>query len=109
APFALAPLLLIQYTQRNASRLESASATIAEQNEALEEANRLLMERSTEAMEALSATVDARDEYTAGHSRRVREISLAIGRELGMCEEELERLGQAALLHDIGKIGIPDA
>lgn len=109
APLALAPLLLIQYTQRNASRLEVASATIVDQNQALEEANRLLIERSTASLEALSATVDARDEYTAGHSRRVRDISLAVGREMGLSDQDLEALGQAALLHDIGKIGIPDA
>ena len=60
-------------------------------------------------MESLSATVDARDAYTAGHSRRVQQLALAIGRELGLSQAELELLGHAALFHDIGKLAIPDA
>jgi putative nucleotidyltransferase with HDIG domain len=75
----------------------------------LEQANRLLKERSTAAMESLSATVDARDAYTAGHSRRVQQLALAIGRELDLSQAELDLLGHAALFHDIGKLAIPDA
>jgi len=108
-PFALAPLTLIYYLQRGARQLEEASETIQRQNVSLQEANELLREQSRAAMEGLAATVDARDAYTAGHSRRVRHISLAIGGELGLTAEELEVLAQAALLHDIGKIAIPDA
>jgi putative nucleotidyltransferase with HDIG domain len=107
--FSLAPLALIHFTQRAAHRLELASETIGEQNEKLEAANQLVIERSTAALEALSATVDARDAYTAGHSRRVREFSLALGGELGISDDEMELLSQAALLHDIGKIGVPDS
>ena len=62
----------------------------------------------TVALESLSATVDARDAYTAGHSRRVRRISLAIGEELALPAEELVPLGHAALFHDIGKLTVPD-
>jgi putative nucleotidyltransferase with HDIG domain len=53
--------------------------------------------------------VDARDAYTAGHSRRVQELALAMGRELGLSKAELDLLGHAALFHDIGKLAIPDA
>ena len=60
-------------------------------------------------MESLSATVDARDSYTAGHSRRVQQLALAIGRELGLSHAELDLLGHAALFHDIGKLAIPDS
>ena len=60
-------------------------------------------------MESLSATVDARDSYTAGHSRRVQQLALAIGRELKLSQPELDLLGHAALFHDIGKLAIPDA
>lgn len=56
----------------------------------------------------LSNAVDARDTYTAGHSTRVAEISLEIGKVLGLSEERLSDLEYAALFHDIGKIGIPD-
>jgi diguanylate cyclase (GGDEF)-like protein/putative nucleotidyltransferase with HDIG domain len=119
--FALAvfavPLLLmrktqeayIKHTQRSAQKLRQAAETIQSQNVSLEQANRLLKERSTAAMESLSATVDARDSYTAGHSRRVQQLALAIGRELGLSQAELDLLGHAALFHDIGKLAIPDA
>ncbi len=99
----------LQHTQRSASKLREAAATIRSQNASLEQANRLLRERSTAAMESLSATVDARDAYTAGHSRRVQHLALAVGRELGLSQAELDLLGHAALFHDIGKLAVPDA
>ena len=58
---------------------------------------------------ALAATVDARDPYTYGHSQRVAEIVVSIGRQIGMSAEDLAKLNAAALLHDIGKVGVPDA
>jgi putative nucleotidyltransferase with HDIG domain len=97
------------HTERSTKKLREAAETIRNQNVSLEQANRLLKERSTAAMESLSATVDARDAYTAGHSRRVQQLALAIGRELGLSHAELDLLGQAALFHDIGKLAIPDA
>ena len=57
---------------------------------------------------ALSSAIDARDEYTAGHSKEVAEYACAAGVELGLSLERLRILEYAALLHDIGKIGIPD-
>jgi len=120
-PYALAvfavPLLLmrktqeayLRHTRKSAQKLRQAAETIQDQNVSLEKANRLLRERSTAAMESLSATVDARDAYTAGHSRRVQELALAIGRELGLSKVELDLLGHAALFHDIGKLAVPDA
>jgi putative nucleotidyltransferase with HDIG domain len=109
AALALAPLFLIHFTQRAVLRLEEASETIGNQNAALAEAHRAVIERSTAALEALSATVDARDTYTAGHSRRVAASATVIARELGLSGHELVVVDQAALLHDIGKIGVPDA
>ncbi len=116
AVFAV-PLLLMRKTQeaylahtrRSVQKLRRAAETIHTQTVSLEQANRLLKERSTAAMESLSATVDARDAYTAGHSRRVQQLALAIGRELGLSQIELDLLGHAALFHDIGKLAIPDS
>jgi len=108
-PVAFAPLVLIYSTQRSVHKLHRASDTIQLQNDSLEQANRLLKERSAAAMESLAATVDARDAYTAGHSRRVQRIALRLGRELELTEAELELLGHAALFHDIGKLAVPDA
>jgi signal transduction histidine kinase len=56
----------------------------------------------------LAAALDARDKYTAGHSMRVAEYSIMIGKLSGMNEEQADLLYKSALLHDIGKIGIPD-
>src|SRR5438034_9288547 len=116
AVFAV-PLLLmrktqeayLRHTQKSAQKLRQAAETIQTQNVSLEQANKLLRERSTAAMESLSATVDARDSYTAGHSRRVQQLALAIGRDLRLSQAELDLLGHAALFHDIGKLAIPDA
>jgi putative nucleotidyltransferase with HDIG domain len=57
---------------------------------------------------ALALTLDARDPYTAGHSERVSALSVAVGRQMGLDEEDMEVLRLGALLHDIGKIGVPD-
>ena len=60
------------------------------------------------AIRTLSATVDAKHPLTAGHSERVAELSSLIAREMGLNGRRAEALRFAALLHDIGKIGIPD-
>ena len=60
------------------------------------------------AIRALAMALDARDPYTAGHSERVSAISVAIGRQMGLDDDQLEVLRLGALLHDIGKIGVSD-
>jgi putative nucleotidyltransferase with HDIG domain len=62
-----------------------------------------------EFVESLASALDARDPYTAGHSRRVSEYACAIARALNYTAADLEEIRVAALLHDIGKIGIADA
>lgn len=66
-------------------------------------------EVSIEAMEAIAKTVDAKDTYTAEHSERVAAYTLILAKELGATPVNLHNLRYGALLHDIGKIGIPDA
>jgi putative nucleotidyltransferase with HDIG domain len=58
---------------------------------------------------SLANTVDAKDNYTADHAERLAQMALAVGRALGMDARELEALRYGAILHDIGKIGVPDA
>jgi putative two-component system response regulator len=58
---------------------------------------------------SLALTVEARDAYTAGHCQRLAVYSTALGRQLGLSEDELAALTQGGYLHDIGKIAIPDA
>lgn len=57
---------------------------------------------------ALSDAIDARDKYTIGHSHRVTKYALMMGKEIGFNEDKLENLEYMGVLHDIGKIGIPD-
>jgi putative nucleotidyltransferase with HDIG domain len=60
------------------------------------------------AIHALAAALDARDPYTAGHSERVSALSVEIGRHMALPDQDLATLRLGALLHDIGKIGVPD-
>lgn len=57
---------------------------------------------------ALTAAIDAKDHYTFGHSQRVAQYATAIAKEAGATKEDIEMIRQASLLHDIGKIGIPE-
>ena len=61
-----------------------------------------------ETIEILRNTVEAKDTYTKGHSDRVAEYSVLIGKELGLSEDDLKKLKLGGLFHDIGKIGVPD-
>jgi HD-GYP domain-containing protein (c-di-GMP phosphodiesterase class II) len=115
AAFAL-PLLALRETQAvfqghvetSAANLRDAAETIQTQTTSIEQMNRVLRNRSAAALASLASIVEARDEYTAGHSRRVRDLVLLIGRELGLSEADLSTLGHAALFHDIGKLAVPD-
>jgi putative nucleotidyltransferase with HDIG domain len=62
----------------------------------------------TQTIGALAEAVDKRDPYTAKHSHRVKEIAVDIGRVMRVSDSELEALEWGGLLHDVGKIGVPD-
>lgn len=59
-------------------------------------------------VEALAHAIDAKDKYTSGHSTRVAALSKLIAQEAGLTDEECDEVYFAALLHDVGKIGVPD-
>ena len=63
---------------------------------------------SVEVMEALAHTIDAKDEYTRGHSVRVAKYSRMIAEKMGLSEKQCENIYYMGLLHDIGKIGVPN-
>jgi HD-GYP domain-containing protein (c-di-GMP phosphodiesterase class II) len=79
-----------------------AAAAIRDGQERLQHAN-------LQFLEAMANALDARDPYTAGHSRRVSQYACALGRALFVSDAELNEIRVGALLHDIGKIGISDA
>lgn len=58
---------------------------------------------------AFVSAIDAKDEYTCGHSSRVSELAVSLARQMGLDAEDVENIRMSALLHDIGKIGISDA
>jgi putative nucleotidyltransferase with HDIG domain len=60
------------------------------------------------AIRALAAALDARDPYTAGHSERVSALAVAMGKTMALSDLDVDTLRLGALLHDIGKIGVPD-
>ena len=65
-------------------------------------------EITDETIATISGAIDAKDPYTEGHSKRVADFSVKIGKKYGLNEDDCERLYYIALLHDIGKIGVPD-
>lgn len=77
--------------------------------EQLKEKNRLNQQMTLQTIMTIVNAIDAKDEYTRGHSQRVSEYSALLAAELGASPEEIEHVRYAALLHDIGKIGVPDA
>ena len=60
-------------------------------------------------LEAMVAMLDAREREISQHSKRVRDLTMALARHIGVESPELEEIGRGALLHDIGKIAIPDS
>ncbi len=75
----------------------------------LQEANARLLAAYEATIETLSQAMDLRDRETEGHSRRVAELTVKLAQASGMCEDDLVHLRRGALLHDIGKLGIPDS
>ena len=83
--------------------------TIRDINEKLHDKNAELEKAYLDTIGILRQTVEAKDPYTRGHSDRVSEYSVLIGKKLGLDEKTLHILKIGGLFHDIGKIGIPDS
>ena len=75
----------------------------------LERSNMGLILAYDSTIEGWSRALDYRDKETEGHSQRVTKMTLSMAREMGITEEELVHVRRGALLHDIGKMGIPDS
>lgn len=94
---------------RSANEIGQLAETFNHMIRQLDLYDRNMRELFLATIKSLAAAIDAKDPYTRGHSERVATFSVAIARELGLDERALERVQIAALLHDVGKIGIEDA
>ena len=99
--FRLAPAVQ-RALKENEERAERKKAA-----QALRESELKMHRVLAETIEALSSALEKRDPYTAGHQRRVTQLSIAIARYIGLSENEINGLYLASLVHDIGKIGVP--
>ena len=96
---------------KEAVEVQSASRDITERKraeEALQLAHKQLSEAYERTIEGWVHALDLRDRETEGHTKRVTEITLKVAKQLGYTEEELLQIHRGALLHDMGKIAIPD-
>lgn len=95
-------LLEIRYTDR-------LNQEVARQTAVAEERAQKIEQMSFQTIQTLANAIDAKDSYTKGHSTRVSRYAVRMAEELGWDAERIADLRYAALLHDIGKIGVPDA
>ena len=95
-------LLEIDYT-------EELNEEVARQTAIAEERSRRIEQISFQTIQTLAQAIDAKDSYTRGHSTRVSQHAVMVAEALGWDEDRVNNLRYAALLHDIGKIGVPDS
>ena len=95
-------LFEIEYTHRLNKEVKKQTAVAKERAEKIEQ-------MSFQTIQTLAYAIDAKDPYTKAHSTRVSAYSVKIAEALGWDEERVSNLRYAALLHDIGKIGVPDS
>jgi HD-GYP domain-containing protein (c-di-GMP phosphodiesterase class II) len=98
--FTLPPALMILSVRQYIARTTAAVEEIREANLNLRRAHK-------DTIAALSRSMEAKDLYTGGHTERVAAVAVGLARRLGFKDDELEAIEIGALLHDIGKIGIP--
>ncbi|MFZ5887154.1 MAG: HD domain-containing phosphohydrolase [Chloroflexota bacterium] len=82
---------------------------LLDERKKLEEAHRQLLNAYDQTIEGWSRALDLRDKETEGHSQRVTQLTLALAKAAGLDDETLVHIRRGALLHDIGKLGIPDS
>jgi HD domain len=99
--FTVPPALMMLSARRYFEKTEAAVAEVREANVRMQRAHR-------DTIAALSRSMEAKDLYTGGHTGRVAAVAVALAEKLGYTGDELHAIEIGALLHDIGKIGIPE-
>jgi putative nucleotidyltransferase with HDIG domain len=107
-PYQREELLARVRTHLEVDRLRNhLEEAVDERTRKLRESQDQLRRSLLDFITAISATIEIRDPYTAGHQRRVAHLAMAIARELKLPEEQIEGLNLAGLVHDFGKIRVP--
>ncbi len=106
----LVPLLMLrlsvkQYINRTISMVNELRG----KNTLLENSSQEINTLNVDLLNALAETIDLRDPFTLGHSQYVTRYAVLLAKKLGLSAESIEMIRKAGLLHDIGKIGVPDA
>ncbi len=106
----LVPLLLLRWSQAQyISRTALLVSELRKTNAELVNTSAQLAMLNEGLIRALSQAIDLRDPFVEGHSQHVARYAVLIAREMSLPEDRIERVRRAALLHDLGKIGIPDS
>jgi len=98
----------VKRTERSVRELNRLNKELSLANSEVLAASQAIRQLNEDLFLTVAKMIDARDPYVLGHALQVAEYASAIGRELDLPADRVERLHQAALLHDIGKIGIPE-
>jgi putative nucleotidyltransferase with HDIG domain len=101
-------LVVATITWVTSDRLEHTISTNTALYKDLQISNRELQESYETTLEGWSRALDLRDKETEGHTKRVTELTLRIAKAMGFAQEQLVQVRRGALLHDIGKMGVPD-
>jgi putative nucleotidyltransferase with HDIG domain len=113
--FALPPVMMyyvqkqyVERTEESARELQRMNQELTRANQEIVGANQSIKELSDELFLVLAKIIDARDPYVSSHTTKVADYAVAIATELGLPTSRVESIRQAALLHDIGKIGVSE-
>jgi HD-GYP domain-containing protein (c-di-GMP phosphodiesterase class II) len=113
--FALPPVLTmfsvrlyLTRTREAVEQLREANTDLVDANDRLSAMAEQVRKTHRDTIAALSRSMEAKDLYTGGHTERVAAIAVALAEELGFAGDELDAIEIGALLHDIGKIGVPE-
>jgi putative two-component system response regulator len=88
--------------------LKNRNLQLKEMLDSLRHAHQEIQQSYLQTIQALAQALDAKDPYTAGHSRRVSRFAYLLARRMGLDREKCEDIRDGALMHDIGKIGVPE-
>jgi putative nucleotidyltransferase with HDIG domain len=103
------PLILLRTSQvQYVERTRTMVTELREKNSVLEKISDEITNLNEGLLETLAETIDLRDPYVLGHSRRVTEFATEIAKRLGLHEKQVELIRKGSLLHDIGKLGITE-